>query len=138
MENLDKKMKKIKWIKMAFVAILLCVGFAACSSDDEETTSSNSIVGSWKYEWKNNNGSVGYALMTFNNDGKGHYFEFDDGEVDGDEDICYYYNKEQNLLGYCSADEDPSTAQKYATRIIWQDKNTFTWDEDGGSVWKRQ
>ena len=46
-------MKIFKFISMALLAIVMSVGFIACSSDDdnEEGGNNTSLVGKWKSEW---------------------------------------------------------------------------------------
>lgn len=48
-------MKTFRYIGMALLAIMLCVGFVACSSDDDDETASaaSALVGT---EWQGKNG----------------------------------------------------------------------------------
>ena len=52
-------------IGMALFAVLMCVNFASCSSDDEEEQEVASIVGIWKFT-SNNDGN---GTLTFKNNG---------------------------------------------------------------------
>lgn len=82
----NNKMKTFKLFGMALLAIIMSVGFIACSSDDdnEETGGNTSLVGKWKSEWLGetadektfdlNNTEVAevYSYYTFNSDGTGY------------------------------------------------------------------
>lgn len=79
-------MKVLKFLGMALLAIVMSVGFIACSSDDDNDGGSNntSLVGKWKSAWIGenadektfdlNNTDVDevYSYYTFNSDGTGY------------------------------------------------------------------
>ena len=79
-------MKVLKFLSMALLAIVMSVGFIACSSDDDNDGGSNntSLVGKWKSAWIGenadektfdlNNTDVDevYSYYTFNSDGTGY------------------------------------------------------------------
>ena len=79
-------MRIIKFLSMALFAIVMSVGFIACSSDDDNDEGGNnaSLVGKWKSEWIGenadektfdlNNTDVDevYSYYTFNSDGTGY------------------------------------------------------------------
>lgn len=79
-------MKIFKLLGMAILAIVMSVGFIACSSDDDNEDGGNntSLVGKWKSEWIGetadektfdlNNTDVDevYSYYTFNSDGTGY------------------------------------------------------------------
>lgn len=79
-------MKIFKLLGMAILAIVMSVGFIACSSNDDNEDGGNntSLVGKWKSEWIGetadektfdlNNTDVDevYSYYTFNSDGTGY------------------------------------------------------------------
>lgn len=78
-------MSRIKYLALALLAVLLCVGFAACS-DDDGSDGNNSIVGLWKSEKTHDGG--GYYGYEFWSDGRGVYY--DDWEDQGNVE-CFDY-----------------------------------------------
>ena len=87
-------MKKylISLITIMMVA-LVSMSFVSCSDGDDDNGSSNSsIVGTWKYDFSEEEDGefyVGYQLFTFNADGTGRLVEYDDGKIDSDDVFTY-------------------------------------------------
>ena len=46
------KMKAFRLIGMALFAIMMCVNFTACSSDDDEENFESSLIGTWFWSWQ--------------------------------------------------------------------------------------
>lgn len=65
-------MKTFRMIGMALVAVLMCVSFVACGSDDDEPEGA-SIIGTWKYT----SSYDGNGTFTFKSNGS---LVWDDGE----------------------------------------------------------
>ena len=66
-------MKTFRFIGMALLAIVMCVNFASCSSDDDEKDNSSLLIGRWQlvsdrevYEFKANGE---FFLYEFDEDG---------------------------------------------------------------------
>ena len=49
--KLRLKMKTFRLIGMALLAVVMCVNFASCSSDDDEKEISASLEGTWYYDY---------------------------------------------------------------------------------------
>lgn len=60
-------MEKIRFIGVALLTVLMCVGFSSCSKSDDDNGSSNPLVGTWRAEIEEK-GDLQYWEVTFNAD----------------------------------------------------------------------
>ena len=116
---------------------LVSMSFVSCSDDDDDNGGSNSssdssIVGTWKYDFSEEEDGefyVGYQLFTFNADGTGRLFEYDDGKIDSDD--VFTYTCYENVIKIKYIEDDYTEYLNFA----WVDKNTILLkDYDGGDV----
>ena len=65
-------MKKVRIIRMALLAILTCVNFASCSSDDAPTEEKEEtrLVGTWQGRFDYGDNEYQILTLTFSADGK--------------------------------------------------------------------
>ena len=95
-------MRISRLLGMAIAAIILCVGFASCSSDDGEDNGSNSIVGFWK-------------ITSYDDD----FFDNEDEHNANTEKIAY--------LEFTSSNEvHPYNAKKQYMPDAWSGKTFYT------------
>ena len=96
---------------MMFIVASVCV--SSCKSDPEETTPPKqevapSIVGTWRWNFSDN----GFIILTFNADGTGWHWEYDNGKLDENRNFRYVYK--DNKLYYTFFSE---SRQKDITEI---------------------
>ena len=62
-------MKTIRFLRVALLIVLLCVGFSSCSKSDDDNGASlsNPLVGTWRAEY-DERGELRYWEITFNAD----------------------------------------------------------------------
>ena len=60
-------MKTIRFLRVALLIVLLCVGFSSCSKSDDDNGASlsNPLVGTWRAEY-DERGELRYCEFTFN------------------------------------------------------------------------
>lgn len=121
-------MKTKNLITILFLVLCTTFSLSSCSSD-EDSENAYSIIGTWKYTF---NGPNDYSLLTLNANGTGHYFELDNGEIDGDEDFRYSYSDNIMTIFY----ED---GERETVIINWKNRNMFvtSWLDDV-DTWIRQ
>ena len=96
----DYKMKTLRFIGMAVVAIIMSVNFVACSDDDDD----NPIVGTWRSEVSNNS----YDSFTFNTDGSGIWQEYrNNNQIDSD---TFKYSIDGDKITFTWADGEIYTS----------------------------
>lgn len=102
-------MRTFRLIGMALIAMLMCVNFTACSSDDDEPTEEIGLVGTWKGQF--NYGGDDYQILTliFTADGK--YTRVRKGHEDGEDYSdtikgTYTYNENTKKIAAKFTDED--------------------------------
>lgn len=97
--------------------------FVSCGDDDDtaDTNESNySLIGTWKYDFSDpKENYIGYVLYTFDANGTGREFEYDDGEIDSDETFIYTYRDGILKITYL----EDKYSDEYV--IVWIDKNTI-------------
>lgn len=64
------------------------------NNNNNNATQKSFIVGTWRYTFDTD----GYVLWTFNADGTGRYYEYDEGEIDGMETFTYVCDEENGRL----------------------------------------
>lgn len=98
-------MKTFRMIGMALFAVLMCVNFTSCSSEDEdevEIPEDFSIIGTWKMI----EGDMDSWTITFLEDGTG-YERWTDGGYTGDSTFDYRLDLENLKLYTQYPDEAP-------------------------------
>lgn len=102
-------MKKFYLNLLAVLALVVtCVGFAACSSDDDdnkdgENAIAGSIVGIWRCSISD---GEGYMTYVFNSDNTGYSQEFDEGRLHNPDFFTWVYNPNTKVVKMIFADED--------------------------------
>lgn len=102
-------MKKFYLNLLAVLALVVtCVGFAACSSDDDddkdgENAIAGSIVGTWRSSISD---GEGYMTYVFNSDNTGYSQEFDEGRLHNPDFFTWVYNPNTKVVKMIFADED--------------------------------
>ena len=111
-------------IGMALFAVLMCVNFASCSSDDEDESETSSIVGVWKYT-SNYDGS---GTLTFKNNG-GLIWEWDD-EEETSSDYTYTLKGSELKIVWAGDDYTLGTFTMFGNNATYE----YKWyDADGNS-----
>lgn len=117
------------------VMMTLCLGFTACSDDDDNNnpSESNPLVGVWKYSFGT---PTDYCLVTFRANNTGNYIEFENGkpEYEYNIDFIYSYSASNNTVKIYTAN-----GEEVDYRIQWIDDNSFsTYFMDYNAVFTRQ
>lgn len=97
-------MKTLRYIGIAIFAVVMCVNFAACSSDDNEENDSNTLVGTWKITAADEEEMIN-VIVTFKQDGSA-TFTSSNPDFDSWPYIKYTYNN-NNLKIYFSESPTP-------------------------------
>lgn len=100
-------MKTLRFIGMALFAVLMCVNFAACSSDDDEEvepTTKSLLIGTWNKvaefkrtefpdgSYKENESNSEQFRLVFNSNNKGESYEYENGKWIKDNDFTWELN----------------------------------------------
>lgn len=98
--------------------LLVGVGFAACSDDNDEKQSSNSgLVGSWYYQDDDE-----YELITFNSNATGTWYEsyvYDDGDTYSETESFRYTYKNGILTMYAGDEVEKWPLSVLGDIMIW-------------------
>ena len=126
-------MKTLRFIGMALLAVVLCVNFAACSDDDEETTESDNlteiIVGIWAQDGDDD-------ILVIKADGTGVIYGdetlYENGEGDS---FTWSYNNGWVYAGVAGIQEEELRPESVSSnKIVWRryrDYDTGTKDAFG-------
>ena len=126
-------MKTLRYISMAILTVVLCVNFAACSDDDEETTESDNlteiIVGIWAQDGDDD-------ILVIKADGTGVIYGdetlYEKGEGDS---FTWSYNNGWVYAGVAGIQEEELRPESVSSnKIVWRrygDYDTGTKDAFG-------
>ena len=65
---------------------------------NNENTEVPFYIGKWRYQFYED----GYVLYTFNTNGTGSYYEWDNGSIDGNEKFTYLWDEKKNRISFIS------------------------------------
>lgn len=127
-------MKKFYLNLLAVLALVVtCVGFASCSSDDDddknkdgENAIAGSIVGTWRSSISD---GEGYMTYVFNSDNTGYSQEFDEGRLHNPDFFTWMYNSNTKVVSMIFPDED-NYVETWTIKSI-SSKSITIIDEDG-------
>lgn len=122
----------MKTIFKYFVLLMMIVMgnavVASCGSDDDESTSdskqTSKLVGKWKYS----DGDDFILMLTFNSDGTGTAYEYEEGDEDR-ESFYYTYNDDTNVLELIWTDDDGDIDTERMV-LKWINDKTFVFDNE--------
>lgn len=115
-------MKALRIIRMVIVTVLMCVGVASCSSDDE-VTDNFSIVGTWKtqYEGTTENWTF-YTNGTYQVESSSSEWGYD-GEYTYSNGTLTYKERDYSVSG--GKKEYAGTYSTFVAKVKVTSKNTF-------------
>ena len=67
-------------------------------TSNNENTEVPFYIGKWRYQFYED----GYVLYTFNTNGTGSYYEWDNGSIDGNEKFTYLWDEKTNRISFIS------------------------------------
>ena len=121
------------WMSIAMMAFT-CVGFASCGDDDDDTRKTiddNVLIGTWVLNF----GEEDYCLLTFSENGKVRYREYDNGKWEEDETYNYTYSNNILRMTYSNGEE------RETIEVISLSKTTLVlkdWPDGGVNTFVRQ
>ncbi|MDE6823062.1 MULTISPECIES: lipocalin family protein [Bacteroides] len=102
-------MKTLRFIGMAIVAVIMCVNFAACSDDEDESGNAASLIGTWKIEKVATNGVEeewdGYPYFVITDT---HCYFTDEEDIEKSDYCTYTYDTKSKVMHckYVSSDTE--------------------------------
>lgn len=94
---------------MALIAVIMCVNFAACSDDDDESGNAASLIGTWKIEKVATNGVEeewdGYPYFVITDT---HCYFTDEEDIEKSDYCTYTYDTKSKVMHckYVSSDTE--------------------------------
>lgn len=126
-------MKKFQFSVFAMIIMaFVCVGFASCSSDDDNGGGDSALVGKW---YSFHSSSIDYIeAWQFNSNGSCKYGEWSNGRTEewGD-DASGRWSTSENTLIITWSDEEGEDVEKY-TYTISDDGKTLTLTNANGRI----
>ena len=113
-------MKQLMRLTSLLVLLLVGVGFAACSEDEDKTPVGNGIVGTWRTDFVED-GEAGYIVVTFNSNGTG-AFKIVEGSYGESSNFTYTYAKGVLTMRFSGEEPEISQVTVSGDKMMWDDE----------------